>query len=172
MPTRPSRSALLAAVLAPLVLPLAGCNTFDVFSYPPQARGEQVDQDMISQLVPGTSTRKDVTALLGTPTSKAPFDDNIWIYVSQVTTPVIAGTQGVEHQHVYAVSFDQNGVLRDVVTRDKADALPVQVVARTTPSPGNRASFLQQLIGNIGRFNPAGTVPNATPSSTSTPGNF
>ena len=27
------------------------------------------------------------------------------------------------------------------------------VVARTTPSPGTEASFLQQLFGNIGRFN-------------------
>jgi hypothetical protein len=30
------------------------------------------------------------------------------------------------------------------------------VIARTTPSPGTEASFLQQLLGNIGRFNPAG----------------
>ena len=169
MPTRPSRIALLAALL---VLPLAGCNTFDLFTYPPQARGAQVDQDMISQLVPGISTRKDVTALLGSPTARAPFDNDTWIYVSQVTVPVIAGTLAVEHQHVYAVNFDQKGLLRDVVTRDKADALPVQVVSRTTPSPGNKASFLQQLIGNIGRFNPSGTMPNATPSSTNTPGNY
>ena len=33
------------------------------------------------------------------------------------------------------------------------DSIPVSIVARTTPSPGTEASFLQQLLGNIGRFN-------------------
>jgi hypothetical protein len=41
----------------------------------------------------------------------------------------------------------------------KDAALPVTVVARTTPSPGTEASFMQQLLGNIGRFNPAGAGP-------------
>lgn len=168
MPNRPPRIALLAALL-----PLAGCHTFDVFSFPPQARGAQIDQEMINQLVPGTSTQKDVTAVLGSPTVRAPFDDRTWIYVSQVTTPVIAGTQGVRRQHVYAVSFDQNGVLKDVVERNKQNALPVQVVSRVTPTPGSEASFFQQLIGNIGRFNPAaGATSNPSATGTSTPGNF
>ena len=151
MPARPARIALLA-----LLLPLAGCNTIGLFSWPPQPRGQQVDPADVTQLVPGTSTRKDVTALLGSPTATASFDPNTWLYVSQITRPVIGGTQTVRSQHVIAVSFDQAGVLHDVTVKDKADALPVQVVSRTTPSPGTHASFLQQLIGNIGRFNPTG----------------
>jgi outer membrane protein assembly factor BamE (lipoprotein component of BamABCDE complex) len=166
----PPRSARLA-LLGALLLPLGACNTYGLFSFPPQARGEQVDPDDIAQLVPGTSTRKDVNALLGTPTAKAPFDDNTWIYVSQITRPVIAGTQSVRNQHVYALTFDANGVLRNVVQKDKADGLPVQVVSRTTPSPGSEASFMQQLIGNIGRFNPTGQPISNAPASTNTPGN-
>ena len=34
--------------------------------------------------------------------------------------------------------------------------MPVEIVSRTTPSPGNDVSFLQQLLGNVGRFNPGG----------------
>lgn len=167
MPHWFARTALLAALL-----PLSGCSTFDLFSYPPQARGAQIYPEDISQLVPGTSTRKDVVALIGSPIAKAPFDDSTWIYVSQITRPVIGGTQSVRSQHVYAVSFDASGVLRDIVQKDKADALPVQVVARTTPSPGTTASFLQQLLGNIGRFNPTGMTAPMSPSSTNTPGNY
>lgn len=156
-----------------LLAPLGACgpSSYGLFAYPPQARGAEVDSTEIAQLVPGTSTRQDVTALLGTPTIRAPFDDNTWIYVSQITRPVIAGTQSVLRQHVYALTFDQAGVLRTIVQKDKADALPVQVVSRTTPSPGSQASFFQQLIGNIGRFNPTGTPAATTPSGTSTPGN-
>ena len=47
------------------------------------------------------------------------------------------------------------GVLQDVQQLNQNDALPVNVVARATPSPGSNASFMQQLLGNVGRFNPA-----------------
>ncbi len=170
MPARPVRIALLA-----LLLPaLAGCNTVGLFSWPPQPRGQQVDPADVTQLVPGISTRKDVTALLGSPTATASFEPNTWLYVSQITRPVIGGTQTVRSQHVLAISFDQAGVLRDIAVTDQANALPVQVVSRSTPSPGTHASFLQQLIGNIGRFNPTGGAANtsATPASANTPGNY
>jgi outer membrane protein assembly factor BamE (lipoprotein component of BamABCDE complex) len=159
-------------LLAALLAAPGGCGTTDLFSYPPQARGSQVDPDELAQLVPGTSTEQDVKSLLGSPLAKEDFNENTWLYVSQITQPVIAGTQSVRNQHVYAISFDSKGVLTKVATRDKADALPVQVVSRTTPSPGSNASFLQQLIGNIGRFNPTGQPTATGPASTNTPGNY
>ena len=57
------------------------------------------------------------------------------------------------------LTFDDNGILRNVKHLDQDDGQDVDVVARTTPSPGTEASFMQQLLGNIGKF-----VPNA-PSS-------
>jgi outer membrane protein assembly factor BamE (lipoprotein component of BamABCDE complex) len=99
------------------------------------------------------TTRADVTSLLGTPTMHASFDDNTWLYIGSITRPVIAGTQHVNSQEVVALSFDQNGVLQNVETRTKKQSLPVTVVARVTPSPGSNASFMQQLLGNVGRFN-------------------
>ncbi len=175
MPAFRARQTLLGPLLAaPVLLGLAGCgDSYGLLSYPPQARGNQVDPDQLKQLVPGTSTSKDVTALLGSPTAKASFADNTWIYVTQITKPVIAGTQSVEAQRVYALTFDGGGVLRNIESRNQDDALPFTMVSRTTPSPGSNASFLQQLLGNIGRFNPVSS-PGAgtTPSGTNTPGNF
>jgi hypothetical protein len=46
-----------------------------------------------------------------------------------------------------------------------ADAVPVAVASRTTPTPGNEASFLQQLLGNVGRFNPGGGMGSTGPGS-------
>jgi outer membrane protein assembly factor BamE (lipoprotein component of BamABCDE complex) len=133
---------------------VSGCGTGRYLSYPPQVRGHQVDAERLAELVPGISTQADVTALLGTPTTKATFDDNTWLYLSEVTRPRIASVQTVLEQQVVAVTFDAKGVLRGVETRTDADSHPVSVVARTTPSPGTEASFLQQLFGNIGRFGP------------------
>jgi outer membrane protein assembly factor BamE (lipoprotein component of BamABCDE complex) len=106
--------------------------------------------------VPGTSTTKDVTSLIGSPTAHATFDDNTWIYISERTKPVIAGTQAVEGQQVVALTFDDSGVLKSVARKTQDDSMPVSVVSRTTPSPGDEASFLQQLLGNVGKFSPSG----------------
>jgi outer membrane protein assembly factor BamE (lipoprotein component of BamABCDE complex) len=129
---------------------VGGCSVFEAQS---QLRGNHVDADQLKELVPGTSTRTDVTALIGSPTARATFDDNTWIYISEVTRPRIARVQGVLSQDVLVLSFNEQGVLQDMKRLNQEDALPVTVVARTTPSPGTEASFLQQLFGNIGRFN-------------------
>ena len=123
-------------------------------------RGNKVDAEQLKELVPGTSTRADVTALIGSPTAKATFDDNTWMYVSEVTRPRVGRTPGVLSQNVVVLNFDDQGVLRDVKKLGQDESVPVSIVARTTPSPGTEASFLQQLFGNIGRFNAFG--PNAS----------
>jgi len=119
-----------------------------------QVRGNMVDLDALKELVPGTSTRADATTLLGSPTIKASFDDNRWIYIGEVTRPRIAGTQSVVKQKVVVLTFDEKGVLREVKRLDKKDSMPVDVVARTTPTPGGHASFFQQLFGNVGSVGP------------------
>jgi outer membrane protein assembly factor BamE (lipoprotein component of BamABCDE complex) len=134
-------------------LPLSSCAWL---MPPPQLRGNKVDAEQIKELTPGVSTKADVTAVIGSPTAHDSFDDNIWLYISELTQQRIGRTLGELDQNVVVLSFDDKGVLKTVGTLDKADALPVTVVARTTPSPGTEASFLQQLLGNIGRFNPTG----------------
>jgi outer membrane protein assembly factor BamE (lipoprotein component of BamABCDE complex) len=132
---------------------------------PPQLRGNKVDSESLKELVPGTSTKSDVTAIIGSPTARDSFDDNTWLYISEVTQERIGRTLGELQQNVVVVSFDDKGLLTTVHKLDKADALPVQVIARTTPSPGTEASFMQQLLGNIGRFNPAGAGPTGGPGA-------
>ena len=56
------------------------------------------------------------------------------------------------------MSFNDQGVLQDVKQLNQDDSVPVSIVARQTPSPGTEASFLQQLFGNIGRFNALGST--------------
>ena len=141
----------LPVLLILLALPLAGCSFFAAKS---QVRGNPVDGDELKELVVGTSTKTDAQSLLGSPTARATFDDNTWLYISEVTRPLIARTQGIEKQNVTVLRFDQGGVLRDVRRLDQKNALPVQMVTRTTPSPGTEASFMQMLLGNVGKFSP------------------
>jgi outer membrane protein assembly factor BamE (lipoprotein component of BamABCDE complex) len=153
--TRTHRRLLPLVLLAALASSgLAGCGLPDFMTFTPQVRGNRVDADALKELVPGTSTTKDVVSLIGSPTAHASFDDNTWLYIGEMTKPVIGGTNEVRSQQVVALRFDTAGVLRGIETKTKKDSLPVSVVARTTPSPGTDTSFLQQLLGNVGRFTP------------------
>ncbi len=149
---RPGRLLLLA-----LLIPLGACNFFEAKS---QVRGNLVDQDVLKELVPGTSTRADATALLGSPTSKATFDDNTWLYIGEVTQKQIARTQEVVNQQVIVLTFSDTGVLQKIRRLNQDDSLPVTVASGATPSPGSEASLLQQLFGSIGRYNPLGATMN------------
>jgi outer membrane protein assembly factor BamE (lipoprotein component of BamABCDE complex) len=146
------RASILTLLLSVSLL-IGGCSFFEATS---QLRGNKVDADQLKELVPGTSTRADVTALIGSPTARATFDDNTWLYVSEVTRPRVGRTLGVLSQTVLVLNFNDQGVLQTLQQVGEDDSVPVSVVARTTPSPGTEASFMQQLFGNIGRFNAIG----------------
>jgi outer membrane protein assembly factor BamE (lipoprotein component of BamABCDE complex) len=138
-----------------LLLPLGACS---LFSPRPILHGARVDPDQLKELVPGTSTKADATSLLGSPTAHATFDDNTWIYISESTHTRIGRLPGVGAQDVEVLSFDQGGTLRNMRHLGQAESQPVTVASRTTPSPGTEATFLQQLLGNVGKFNPGGSV--------------
>ncbi len=149
-----------------LLLALSACSVVDA---PTQLRGNRVDADQLKELVPGTSTRADATSLLGSPTTRAAFDDNTWVYISETTRTRVGRLPGVLAQDVVVLTFDQAGVLRDVKHLGQDDSKSVSIVSRTTPSPGSEASFLQQLLGNVGKFN-AGGAGGAVGGSRATPG--
>ncbi len=136
---------------------LTGCSAImSVIGPPEKIRGNRVDPDILAELVPGTSSRADVTALLGSPTAKGSFDENTWLYIGSVTRTRVARTQAVVSLDVVRLSFDDSGLLRGIDRLNLEDQLPVDVVERTTPSPGSDASVMQQLFGNIGRFGVGG----------------
>lgn len=157
-PARNAASRLLA--LAMVAVLAGGCSIIGARA---QVRGNMVDADQLKQLVPGTSTRADVTTLIGSPSIKASFDDSRWVYIGEVMQARIASRPAVVAQKVVVLSFDEQGVLRDVKRLTKRDSLPVDVVARSTPSPGGHASLFQQLFGNVGRVGP-GLGSNTGPS--------
>ncbi len=150
----PARSAARLAALL-LALPLAACGLFAPI---PTNRGIIVEAVDYNKLVPGTTTKADVTNLIGSPTTHATFDDNTWIYIGEVTAPVPTALPRVESQEVVVLAFDAGGTLRSRRLLDKADGHQIAMASGKTPTPGSQTSFMQQLIGNVGRYSPLGSM--------------
>ncbi len=167
------QSRLLALALLGAASALAGCDLPDAISFPKQARGNMIEPERLANMVIGTSTRADAIAALGSPTAKATFDDNTWLYIGELTKPVIGATNTVRAQSVVVLGFDQQGVLRRIDTKSGKDGFNIAVVTDKTPAPGSDATFLQQLLGNVGRFNPtSGSTGNASTANRSSSGNY
>lgn len=143
----------VAALAALLLLP--GCA---VFSDSPHYRGIAVSQHDLNELTPGISSQADAQAVLGPPTVQEVFNNNNWIYISQITKMRIGNTEGVKQQHVVVLTFDNNGILQKISEKDLGDSIQVAMDARQTPTPGGSAGFIQQLIGGVGTYNPLGSI--------------
>ena len=109
-------------------------------------RGSVVDQELVSEIVPGEFTKDDVESLLGTPSSIGTFDNNVWYYITKQTEQWAFFEPTVLNQEVLAVAFDDKGVVTEVRNYDMSDAEDVEFVSRSTPTRGKSMSVLDQVL--------------------------
>ena len=126
---------------------VAGCATSV------EQRGNLPTQEKIAEVHPGTTTKDEVIKILGSPSSVSIFNDKSWYYISRRTGQIAFFDPNVVDQQVYIVNFDNQGVVRAVDHKGLEDGKEIIPVARATPAPGRELSFLEQLIGNLGKFN-------------------
>ncbi len=132
-----------------MALALGGCSLgFN------DTRGFVPDEEQLAQLEPGRQTRDDVQQILGSPASQGVFDsEQSWYYIMRKTYQFAFLEPEVLDQKVVVVYFDSEGTLRDIRRYSLEDGMIVDPVKRETPSPGKELGFLEQLIGNLGKFN-------------------
>lgn len=136
-----------AVVLAICALALGACaQKIDV-------RGHMPDDEDLARISSGVHTKDDVAQLLGTPSTVSAFRDSKWYYIGQKSTEFAFFAPEVLERKVVVVSFDAVGVVTDTKVLSLADSQEVDPVARETPTEGRELTFLQQMFGNLGRFN-------------------
>src|SRR6266436_4149437 len=121
-----------------------------------EQRGNLPAPDKIAEIRSGSTTKDEVVKILGTPSSVSVFNDKSWYYISRRTAQTAFFDPDVLDQQVYIVDFDNQGVVKAVDHKILVDGREINPVARATPAPGRELSFLEQLIGNLGKFNRAG----------------
>jgi len=144
---------------AALGLSLAACApTVDT-------RGHLADAMTVHQIQPGVSTRDDVYAVLGTPSTTGTFDQNTWYYIGTRTEKVAFFAPDVIERKVVVIRFDDAGTVQDIQELGRDDGREVELVDRTTPTAGRDLGVLEQMLGNIGRFSGANRGTGRMPGS-------
>src|SRR3954453_3200948 len=144
------RRCIRLPVLALAVAAVAGCGASV------DQRGNLPEPDKLAEIRPGATTRDQVVKILGTPSSIGVFDDKNWFYISRKTKQFAFLNPDVLDQQVYIVRFDGNGVVASVDRKELKDGGDIEPVPGATPAPGRELTFVEQILGNLGRFNKSG----------------
>ena len=134
----------LAAFLALILL---GACTPTIAS-----RGHKLSDADMATLKPGMS-QDDIIKAIGTPTSQSAFDAHEWYYVSERTEQTAFFSPETKERAVTVLKFDNNDALIETHTLTKKDGQTVAMDKDITPTSGEEYTILQQLLGNLGKFN-------------------
>jgi outer membrane protein assembly factor BamE (lipoprotein component of BamABCDE complex) len=162
---KPGHPARLALAVTVLTVSLAACAPIV------DQRGNLPDPSKLAAIEPGVTNKEAVSKLLGTPSSVSTFGDKTWYYISRRTERTAFFAPEVTDQLVVAVAFDDSGIVRGVERHNLADGRPIDPSPRETPSAGRELGFIEQLIGNLGRFNTDATKGPGGFRRPGTPGN-
>lgn len=134
------RPALASAAFGALVL-LSGCSTSEVLN-----KGYIVDEQTI-ELVPVGSSREQVLLALGSPSTTATFDAEVFYYISQKRVRSVAFMNpAIVDQRVLAVYFGADGTVARLANYGLQNGVLFDFITRTTPTGGRDVSFLGQIL--------------------------
>jgi outer membrane protein assembly factor BamE (lipoprotein component of BamABCDE complex) len=143
------RPLILGALPLLVALAIGGCA-------PTVAqRGNVPDPDKLAELKPG-DTKDKVVQTIGSPSTIGTFSDKKWYYISRKTEKVAFFDPKTVDQQVVEVVFDQDDKVQEIKKLNLNDAYDVDLVGRSTPTAGKSITVMDQLLGNIGRFNKPG----------------
>jgi outer membrane protein assembly factor BamE (lipoprotein component of BamABCDE complex) len=114
--------------------------------------GNLLEDFQVQEITEGQSSRSDVLRTLGSPTTQSTFNNDVWYYIGQETEKHGILDHEVVNERIITVTFNDEGIVESIDdTSPEREDIPY---ARSkTPTHGNDLTFMQQLLGNMGRFN-------------------
>lgn len=97
--------------------------------------------------------KEQLIEAFGSPTSRSSFGPETWYYMQMNKQSVAFLRPEITDQKVVAISFDSVGHVEQVKHYALADRQNVAIVEDQTHTEGHSIGFLEQALGNIGRFN-------------------
>ena len=117
-----------------------------------QVSGYQAIDHLPKDVKVGMDTKSTVLDQLGSPSAQSTFDTNTWYYITQLTAEIGYHKPHVMRRTIVAISFDKES--EKVTKVDQYSLKDGKVVAyndRETPTRGRELSWVEQLLGNVGR---------------------
>ena len=97
--------------------------------------------------MPVGSSREQVLLALGSPSTTATFDNEVFYYISQKRyRPVAFAKPKLVEQRVLAVYFGEDGRVTNIANYGIQDGKVFDFISRTTPTAGKDQNFIGQIL--------------------------
>lgn len=107
----------------------------------------------LQQIVPGVDTRDSVEDLVGVPTSSGLLNNSGYYYIESEMRHFAWKRPEVVGRQIVAITFDEAGVVTNIVTYGLEDGNVVPLTKRVTETSDGDITFIRKLFGNIGGLN-------------------
>ncbi len=104
------------------------------------------------QLIINNSTSNDIRKILGTPSTRSKFDNDIWIYIERKQTQSRLrnlGRMKIFKNDVLVLEIDDYGILKKKEFYNMEDMNKIKVVEDTTEASFARNSFIYDFMSSM-----------------------
>mgnify|MGYP001402203149 CR=1 FL=1 len=105
-----------------------------------------------SLLIVNKSNKNDIKKVLGYPSTKSKFDDDVWIYIERKQTQSKIknlGKMKIFKNDVLVLHIDNYGILKKKDFYNKDDMKDVKIVKSSTNDAFNRSAFIYDFLSSM-----------------------
>ena len=105
-----------------------------------------------SSLVVNKTNKNDIIQILGNPSTKSKFDNDLWIYIERKQTQsklINLGKMKIYKNDVLVLDIDNYGILRSKQFYNKNDMKKIQKVEATTKRGFKRNTFVYDFMSSM-----------------------
>lgn len=142
------KAAVKYAAWAVAALAVAGCTAIY------KKHGYVPSEQQLAEVVVGIDTKDSIAETIGEPTASGVLNDGGYYYVSTLMRTRGAGATKPVSRSLVAISFDSRDVVSGIERYSLEDGKVIPLERRVTSSSVEDKTFLRQLLGSLGNFNP------------------
>ena len=104
------------------------------------------------QLIINKTTSNDVRKILGTPSTRSKFDNDIWIYIERKQTQSRLrnlGQMKIFKNNVLVLEIDNYGILKKKELYNMEDMKKIKIAEETTEANFSRNSFIYEFMSSM-----------------------
>ncbi len=124
-------------------------------------RGNLISDIRFEQVKPLLTTADEVKNIWGPPTVTATFDDKTWYYIGKKTETMGIFKNKTIEERIIAIKFDEFETVTSIEDIDPSNIQDIAIDNSKTDTAGKEFTFLQQLVGNLGKFNKSSVADRA-----------
>ena len=104
------------------------------------------------QLIINKTTSNDVRKILGTPSTRSKFDNDVWIYIERKQTQSKLrnlGQMKIFKNNVLVLEIDNYGILKKKEFYNMEDMKKIKIAEETTEANFSRNSFIYEFMSSM-----------------------